>query len=82
MCEVLPGLCCLFWSRSETQQLSYFLGCCATAPCAAVHVLADPCKCHLEAACLILKTIIHLPFPVALLESFHLFPWPVSGRRC
>lgn len=60
MCEVLPGLCCLFWSRSETQQLSYFLGC--RAPCAAVRVPADPCTCCLEAAFLILKTIIHLPF--------------------
>ena len=70
MCQVLPGLCCLFWSHSETQQLSYFLGCCATAafsvlsraPCAVVCVLADLRARRLEAAFLILETIIHLPF--------------------
>lgn len=91
MCQVLPGLCCLFWSHSETQQLSYFLGCCATAACrvlscvsyAVVCVLADLRARRLDAAFLILETIIHLPFsfPVVPLESFHLFLWPVSGRH-
>lgn len=70
MCQVLPGLCCLFWSHSETQQLSYFLGCYAPTACrvlshpacAVVCVLADLHAHRLEAAFLILETVIHLPF--------------------
>lgn len=70
MCQVLPGLCCLFWSHSETQQLSYFLGCYAPTACrvlshpacAVVCVLADLRARRLEAAFLILETVIHLPF--------------------
>jgi len=70
MCQVLPGLCCLFWSRSASRQLSYSSGCCATAVCralgrasyAVVCVLADLRARRLEAAFLSLETIIHLPF--------------------
>lgn len=85
MCQVLLGLRCLFWSHSETQQLSWFLGCCATkipsrASDAIVCVLADLHSHRLEAAPLILQALIHLPF---------LFLWRrwrvstcFSGRHC
>lgn len=85
MCQVLPGLCCLFWSHSETWQLSWFLGCCATkipsrASDAIVCVLADLHSLRLEAAPLILRAVIHLPF---LFQWRH---WRVStcfsGRHC
>lgn len=85
MCQVLLGLRCLFWSHSETRQLSWFLGCCATkipsrASDAIVCVLADLRSQGLEAAPLILQAVIHLTF-LSLWRRWRVSTC-FSGRHC